>query len=94
MASFEKFKLTAVTWESDKNPNGFLEWIESISSVVRTTPFGAQLEQFIDELTGRNEYRTVTVPSCILDNPDFDLPVVQNTTTAPAPADHLTTGTG
>jgi len=48
MASMEKFKLTTVSWDSDKDPGGFFVWLENFGSVVRATEHGERLEDMLD----------------------------------------------
>ena len=48
MAPMEKFKLSALTWDSDKNPAGFNKWMMHFSSLVRATEHGPELEDFLD----------------------------------------------
>ena len=44
MAQLDKLKITALTWDSDKDPTGFYLWMENMSSLVRATAHGAPLE--------------------------------------------------
>ena len=55
MTSLDKFKLQAVTWDSDKDsdPLSFQKWAEDFSSIVRATEHGAPLEDLIDVKVGR-----------------------------------------
>ena len=48
MTTLEKFRLSTVVWDSDKDPNGFLKWSGLMSSLVRSTQHGAVLEDFLD----------------------------------------------
>ena len=73
MTTLEKFRLSSVTWDSDRDPNGFLKWSSLISSLVRSTQHGAVLEDFLDAKLGRRVYKPSTVPSFLAD-PDFDMP--------------------
>ena len=75
MTTLDKFRLTAVTWDSDKEPNGFHKWIGLMGSLVRSTAGGEALENFLDAKLGRNIAKTATVPS-FLQDPDFDPPPV------------------
>ena len=42
-------KIQTVTWDSDKNPDGFHEWSVTIASIVQTMPGGRSLELFLDQ---------------------------------------------
>ena len=75
MASIDKFKLNAVTWDSDKDPNGFSKFMDTISSMVRATEHGPPLEDFLDRKLSRHKSRHVTVPSFISGDADFAAPV-------------------
>ena len=104
MASLERLKVTGLPWDSEKDPNGGIRWMDTISSVVSSIKHGDELEEFLDEKLGRNVAKTTTVPSSISSDPDFDLaaaPAAATTTTstssAPATAPAVsvsTTGSG
>ena len=80
MTTLEKFRLSAVVWDSDKEPDGYNKWIEAIGSLVRSTAHGPPLEDFLDAKLGRKVRKPSTVPSFLLD-PDFDLPPTDETDT-------------
>ena len=69
MTSLEKIRLSAQTWDSDKNPNGFPKFCQDLSALVRCLKYGPPLEEFLDETLDRNSFQQVTTPSFILDNP-------------------------
>jgi hypothetical protein len=73
MTSLDKFKLQAVTWESDRDsdPATFQKWAEDFSSIVRATQHGSPLEDLIDAKVGRRILQAVAVPSYLKDDPDF-----------------------
>ena len=71
MVPIDKFKLSAVTWDSDKNPTGFTKWMSEFSSLVASTEHGATLEKFLDEKLDRRKNTRVTVPSFITTDDDF-----------------------
>ena len=48
MASLDKFKITAVVWDSDKNPDLFTKWQTQFSNLVKTMHWGNALEMFLD----------------------------------------------
>ena len=74
MAGLEKFKLSAVTWDSDKDPSLFYVWAENMSSLVRSTDHGTHLEDMLDSKLGRSKVSTQSVPSFLLNDPDFAPP--------------------
>ena len=74
MASLDKFKLSAVTWDSDKEPKNFHLWLENIGSLVRATEHGDLLEDMLDSKLGRVKTAATSVPSFILNDPDFAPP--------------------
>ena len=59
----EKFKISAVIWDSDKDPSGFTKWVDSLSALVRATEHGNPLEDFLDMKLQRNIKTKVTVQS-------------------------------
>ena len=71
MVSIDKFKLSSVVWESDKNPNGFTKWINDFGSLVALTEHGAILEAFLDQKLGREKHLATTVPSYISKDDGF-----------------------
>ena len=62
-------KIQTVTWDSDKNPDGFHEWSVTIASIVQTMPGGRSLETFLDLKLQRNiDDVKLSVPEfCTLD---------------------------
>ena len=73
MAQLDKFKLSALSWDSDKDPAGFYLWIENMASLVRSTDHGPPLEDMLDSKLGRAKVQSTTVPSFLLNDPDFAL---------------------
>ena len=71
MVSIDKFKLSSVVWDSDKNPTGFTKWMNDFGSLVASTEHGAILETFLDEKLGREKHLTAIVPSYISTDDDF-----------------------
>ena len=80
MASLDKFKITALTCDSDKDPTGFFIWMENMASLVRATADGQPLEVLLDSKLRRVSVRAASIPSFILNDPDFAV------TDAPVPA--------
>ena len=73
MAQLDKFKNTAVTWDSDRDPQGFHVWLENMASLVRATEHGYHLEDMMDAKLKRPKVSQSVVPSFLLDDPDFAL---------------------
>ena len=71
MTSLEKFKLSVVTWDSDKDPSGFANWMDTMSALVRATEDGPPLEDFLDRKLNRRRQQRITIPSFIMDDDDF-----------------------
>ena len=71
MAQLEKFKISANIWDSDKDPKGFNLWAENMGSLVRATEHGLPLELMLDSKLRRRSLLRQSVPSFLLDDPDF-----------------------
>ena len=71
MAQLDKFKLSALSWDSDKDPKGFYIWIENMVSLVQSIDYGTFLENMLDSKLGRTTISPQTVPSFLLNDPDF-----------------------
>ena len=65
-------KVSIQPWDSDKDPNGYWEWMRSISSLVRSCDGGHELQNFTDEKLGLPVVKSHVVPTCIANDPDFD----------------------
>jgi hypothetical protein len=72
MAQLERLKLSATVWESDKDPTGFNQWLDTVSALVRATEDGEPLEDFIQHKTGRVTFQRGNVPSFLLEDDDFN----------------------
>ena len=88
-----QIKSSQITWDSGKEPDGGLLYIEQFSGMVRTMEHGPPLEEFIDEKTERNINQKTIVPSMFSSDPDFDLPdgVEHSTTTSMTSDDQVGT---
>ena len=71
MASLDKYKLTQNTWDSDKDPNKFWEFMYLMAATVRAIAYGEWLENYLDVKLDRGTSHQVTTPSFITDDPDF-----------------------
>eukprot|EP00657_Telonema_sp_P-1_P010845 TRINITY_DN5481_c0_g1_i2.p1 TRINITY_DN5481_c0_g1~~TRINITY_DN5481_c0_g1_i2.p1 ORF type:complete len:135 (+),score=11.48 TRINITY_DN5481_c0_g1_i2:438-842(+) len=76
MASLDKYKLTSVTWDSDKEPTRFTEFMVMMSAMVRAIDHGNHLrvEDFLDAKLGRSTHQHVTTPSFLSEDPEFARP--------------------
>ena len=78
MVSLEKFKLSLVSWDSDKDPCGYPKWVKQWSSVVRSTKWGSQLEYFLDRKLKRKFSTKSIIPSFLTEDEDLqDAPEAQ-----------------
>ena len=86
MSDLERFKLSNVFWEGDKNEDGFYIFLENM---VRSTGTGFHLEGMLDSKLRRAlaAMSQGSAPSCLLLDPDFAVFVTpQAPHCAPAPA--------
>ena len=74
MASLEKFRLSQVSWDSDKDPGKFMEFMYLMSSLVRATAHGHVLEDYLDAKLGRCKFHQVTTPGFLSEDPEFRRP--------------------
>ncbi len=74
MAQLDRFKLTAISWDSDKEPHKFSSWVETFSSLVRSTEHGTYLEDFLDQKLDRQISQPMAIPSYLLNDDDFSSP--------------------
>ena len=74
MASLEKFKLQSATWDSDKEPNRFVQFMYLISAIVRSIAHGNHLEDWLDKKLGRSRHQGMTTPSFLSEDPEFQQP--------------------
>ena len=74
MASLEKFKLQSATWDSDKEPNRFVQFMYLISAIIRSIAHGNHLEDWLDRKLGRARHQGMTTPSFLSDDPEFQQP--------------------
>ena len=71
MTAVDKFKLSSITWDGDKEPRQFHLWLEQMSSIVRATEHGPPLEEMLDSKLGRAKVSSGMVASYLLSDPDF-----------------------
>ena len=71
MADLEKYKLSSLFWEGDKNEEGFFVYLEIFGIMVRSTASGYHLEDMRDSKLRRASILKGSVPLCLLMDPDF-----------------------
>ena len=71
MASLDKYKLSSVTWDSDKEPGKFVNFMMLMSSMVREIAYGSTIEDFLDRTLGRKKHIAVSTPSFLTEDPEF-----------------------
>ena len=88
----ERFRVPQCKWDSKTSPNGFWIFLAAMSSVVRTSTHwrGNLLEEFLDAKLKRAKVKKSSVPSYILEDPDFAMG--PSTGTAGAPGSPAATG--
>ena len=74
MASLDRYKLSSATWDSDKEPHKFVEFMYLMSSMVRAIAHGTQIEDFLDRKLNRRKHQAVSTPSFLTSDPDFARP--------------------
>ena len=76
MASLDRYKLSSTTWDSDKEPHKFTEFMFLMSSMVRAIQHGPVLEDFLDRKLNRRRHQAMSTPSYLTEDPDFTRPPV------------------
>ena len=75
MTSLKNIKLDNFSVNLDTHPQRWSKFRDDFSDMVRATKHGHHLEEFIDEVLGRNQYITQgLIPSFIAQNSDFIRP--------------------
>ena len=70
MAELEKIRLANLSWDGDKDEDGFFIFLEDFHSLTSATKYGSLLEDMLDSKLRRvRSHRAV--PSFLLDDPDF-----------------------
>ena len=71
MAGIEKFEISLLQWDSDKDPDYFTSWVDQFGAVVRTMTHGETLEAYLDVKLSRSTRALQTQPSYLSQDPDF-----------------------
>ena len=71
MADLERFKLSNVIYDSDKNKDGFFAHVDTFGNIVRSCASGYYLEDMLDSKLHRSSIQQGSVPSFLLLDPDF-----------------------
>ena len=74
MASLDKYKLSSVTWDSDKEPGKFVHFMMLMSAMVRAISHGSAIEDFLDKKLGRKRHIAVSTPGFLTEDPEFRRP--------------------
>jgi hypothetical protein len=74
MADLDRLKLKFTPWHCDKEPYGFLSFMQSNTAVMRSLQHGADIENFLDIKLQRKTIQAMMVSSIINDDPDFAIP--------------------
>ena len=71
MTDLDKFKVSTLTWDSDKDPTQFHLWIENMGCIVRTIKHGPELEDMLDSKLRRQKPLDTSIPAFLREDPDF-----------------------
>ena len=71
MANMDRLKLKFTTWYCDKEPYGFVEFMQSTTAVMRSIDHGNEIEDYLDVKLDRARHVDMMVSSIIDDDPDF-----------------------
>ena len=71
----DKIKLKFEPWHCDKEPYGFVNFMESASAVIRSAKHGNELEDYLDVKLDRGTFQPMMVSSILENDPDFAEPV-------------------
>ena len=71
MTTLDKFKVQAILWLSDEQPEKYVQWDEQMGSLCRATQGGAPLEDYYCIKVGKTIQQRVAVPSYLLNDPVF-----------------------
>lgn len=79
MAQMDRFKISNVAWDSDRDPEGYTKWMNTFSALVRSTLHGSALEDYLDAKLNRRKTLRMAIPSCLTEDADFESePVLQD----------------
>ena len=71
MITLDKFKISSLTWDGDKDPTTFFIFLENSGSLVRATDHGDFLKDMLNSKLNLVKVSTQSVPSFLLEDPDF-----------------------
>lgn len=71
MANTDRLKLKFTTWYCDKEPYGFVEFMQATTAVMRSIDHGNEVEDYLDIKLDRVRHVDMMVSSIIDDDPDF-----------------------
>ena len=94
MANMDRLKLKFTTWYCDKEPYGFVEFMQATTAVMRSIDHGNEIEDYLDVKLDRARHVDMMVSSIIDDDPDFFDPLDHlDTKTSGAPGEGDTSST-
>ena len=70
-AELDRLKLKYVPWYCDKEPLGFVQFMDNCTAVTRSLNNGSEIEAYLDVKLSRTTYQAMLVSSVISDDPDF-----------------------
>ena len=71
MADLDRLKLKFTPWYCDKEPYGFVSFMQSNTAVMRSLSCGSDIEDYLDIKLGRTAVQDTMVSSIINDDPGF-----------------------
>ena len=71
MADLERFKLSSLQWDGDKDEDGFFSCVENFGNIAKSIAYGPMLEDMLDSKLRRAKVAQGAIPSYILNDPDF-----------------------
>ena len=71
MANMDRLKLKFTTWYCDKEPYGFVEFMQATTAVMRSIDHGNEIEDYLDVKLDRARHVDMMVSSIMDGDPDF-----------------------
>ena len=67
----DRLKLKYVPWYCDKEPLGFVQFVDNCTAVTRSLSNVLEVEAYLDAKLSRTTYQAMSVSSIISDDPNF-----------------------
>ena len=74
MGTLDRFKFTSISWDGDKEPHKFQDFVLRYDDVVRSLQHGRRIVEYIDYKLGRATKSLSTVPGYLARDDDFAPP--------------------